>query len=102
MTDTFTIPPSIPLHMKSTAAELDNCCPICLESWEEASYVLPCLHQFCYPCIARWADSKPECPLCKRRIVSVMPSVRTDDDFKEHVVTPSAASCVTSRHEGAP
>uniref|UniRef100_A0A8C0ANU9 RING-type E3 ubiquitin transferase n=1 Tax=Buteo japonicus TaxID=224669 RepID=A0A8C0ANU9_9AVES len=53
------------------AAELDNRCPICLDSWEEASYVMPCLHQFCYACILRWAESKPECPLCKRNVTSI-------------------------------
>uniref|UniRef100_A0A8B9FZH8 RING-type domain-containing protein n=1 Tax=Amazona collaria TaxID=241587 RepID=A0A8B9FZH8_9PSIT len=30
----------------------------------DASYVMPCLHQFCYTCILQWAESKPECPLC--------------------------------------
>uniref|UniRef100_A0A8C0C0U2 RING-type E3 ubiquitin transferase n=1 Tax=Buteo japonicus TaxID=224669 RepID=A0A8C0C0U2_9AVES len=49
-------------------------CPICLDSWEEASFVMPCLHQFCYACILRWAENKPECPLCKRRILSILHS----------------------------
>ncbi|XP_075596604.1 E3 ubiquitin-protein ligase Topors-like [Balearica regulorum gibbericeps] len=89
--------------METTATELDNCCPICLGSWEEASYVTPCLHQFCYPCILRWADSKPECPLCKRRILSITHSVQAGDDFEEHVITPFVASSVI-RHQagGAP
>uniref|UniRef100_A0A8C4V8R9 RING-type E3 ubiquitin transferase n=1 Tax=Falco tinnunculus TaxID=100819 RepID=A0A8C4V8R9_FALTI len=38
----------------------------------EASYVMTCLHRFCYPCILWWAETKPECPLCKRRIVSIL------------------------------
>uniref|UniRef100_A0A8B9YYS9 RING-type E3 ubiquitin transferase n=1 Tax=Buteo japonicus TaxID=224669 RepID=A0A8B9YYS9_9AVES len=54
-------------HMESMATELENHCPICLDSWEEASYMMPCLHQFCYTCILRWAESKPDCPLCKGR-----------------------------------
>ncbi|XP_065512992.1 polycomb group RING finger protein 2-like [Caloenas nicobarica] len=85
------------------ATELDNRCPICLDSWEEASYVMPCLHQFCYPCILRWAESKPECPLCKRRILSVLHSVRADDDYAEHVITPSVPPSVLVRQaDGAP
>ncbi|KAK4815980.1 hypothetical protein QYF61_010848 [Mycteria americana] len=44
------------------ATELEDHCPICLGSCQEASFVMPCLHQFCYPCILRWAESKPECP----------------------------------------
>jgi len=74
--------------------ELDNRCPICLDSWEEASYVIPCCHRFCFPCIQRWAESKPECPLCKRRLNSIVHSVRADDDFEEDVVRPPMASPV--------
>ncbi|NWH55173.1 TOPRS ligase, partial [Fregata magnificens] len=85
------------------ATELDNRCPICLDSWDNAAYVMPCFHQFCYACILRWAKSKPQCPLCKRRILSIMHSVRADDDFEEHVVTPPAASSVVGRRAaGAP
>ena len=62
--------------------------------------MMPCLHQFCYACIVRWAESKPECPLCKRRIVSIVHSVRADDDFEEDVLTPSAASPVVGRQAG--
>ncbi|XP_065519999.1 uncharacterized protein LOC136006014 [Lathamus discolor] len=74
------------------AMELEDCCPICLGSWEEVSYVMPCLHRFCYQCILRWAETKPECPLCKGRIQSLLHSVRADDDYVEHVITPSEAS----------
>ncbi|KAF1424745.1 hypothetical protein FQV22_0005186, partial [Spheniscus magellanicus] len=85
------------------ATELENCCPICLDSWEEASYVMPCLHQFCYNCILRWAESKPECPLCKRRVTSILHSVKADDDFQEHVLPPPAApSVVVHLTRGAP
>ncbi|KAK4817000.1 hypothetical protein QYF61_025920 [Mycteria americana] len=85
------------------ATELENRCPICLDSWEEASYAVPCLHQFCYTCILRWAESKPECPLCKRRVTSIVHSVRGDDDFQEHVIPPPAApSAVVQLRRGAP
>ncbi|KAK4816611.1 hypothetical protein QYF61_018662 [Mycteria americana] len=87
-------PPSPPQHVESMATELENRCPICLDSWEEASYVMPCLHQFCYECILRWAESKPECPLCKRRVSSILHSVQEDDDFEEHVIPPPAAASV--------
>ncbi|XP_021151109.2 uncharacterized protein LOC135577300 [Columba livia] len=84
------------------AMEMDNFCPVCQDSWEEASYVTPCLHRFCYPCILQWAESKPECPLCKRRILSIVHSVRADDDFEEHVITPPAVPSVASRQAGDP
>ncbi|OPJ77464.1 E3 ubiquitin-protein ligase Topors-like [Patagioenas fasciata monilis] len=85
------------------AVELHNRCPICLDSWEEASYVMPCLHQFCYACILRWAQSKPECPLCKRRILSILHSVLADNDFEEYVIASSAvASVIGHQAEGGP
>uniref|UniRef100_A0A8B9C2W5 RING-type E3 ubiquitin transferase n=1 Tax=Anser brachyrhynchus TaxID=132585 RepID=A0A8B9C2W5_9AVES len=49
------------------ATALDKRCPICLDTWSDAGYVLPCLHQFCFECIQRWAERKPKCPLCKGR-----------------------------------
>uniref|UniRef100_A0A8C3K6F7 RING-type E3 ubiquitin transferase n=1 Tax=Calidris pygmaea TaxID=425635 RepID=A0A8C3K6F7_9CHAR len=58
------------------ASQLEDRCPICLGSGEEPSYVLPCLHQFCYACILRWAESKPKCPLCKRRVSSILYTFR--------------------------
>uniref|UniRef100_A0A8B9BW12 RING-type E3 ubiquitin transferase n=1 Tax=Anser brachyrhynchus TaxID=132585 RepID=A0A8B9BW12_9AVES len=56
----------------SMAAALDTRCPICLDTWGSAAYTLPCFHQFCFPCIQRWAHSKPECPLCKSRLTSIV------------------------------
>uniref|UniRef100_A0A672TPW1 E3 ubiquitin-protein ligase Topors n=1 Tax=Strigops habroptila TaxID=2489341 RepID=A0A672TPW1_STRHB len=83
------VPPSPPEPVGSTAMALETRCPICLDSWEEeASYVLPCLHQFCYICILRWAENSPECPLCRRRMTSIMHSVQGDDNFQEHVISP--------------
>uniref|UniRef100_A0A8B9D2Y4 RING-type E3 ubiquitin transferase n=1 Tax=Anser brachyrhynchus TaxID=132585 RepID=A0A8B9D2Y4_9AVES len=50
------------------ATVLGTRCPICLDSWVNPSYVVPCLHRFCFACIQRWAETKPECPLCKQRV----------------------------------
>ncbi|XP_075596493.1 uncharacterized protein LOC142599489 [Balearica regulorum gibbericeps] len=86
--------------MESMATELEDRCPICLGSWEEPSFVMPCLHRFCYPCILRWAERKPECPLCKRGIRSILHSVRADDDYVEHVVTPPVTPPVVVRQAG--
>ncbi|XP_050768616.1 uncharacterized protein LOC127027143 [Gymnogyps californianus] len=64
---------------------------------------MPCLHQFCYPCILRWAENKPECPLCKREVTSILHSVQGDDNFEEHVIPPPAAPLVfIDLTEGAP
>uniref|UniRef100_A0A8B9EJR5 RING-type E3 ubiquitin transferase n=1 Tax=Anser cygnoides TaxID=8845 RepID=A0A8B9EJR5_ANSCY len=58
--------------VESMATALDTRCPICLDSWVNPSFVVPCLHRFCFECIQRWAESKPECPLCKRRVSSIV------------------------------
>uniref|UniRef100_A0A8C0ZAQ1 RING-type domain-containing protein n=1 Tax=Cyanistes caeruleus TaxID=156563 RepID=A0A8C0ZAQ1_CYACU len=46
-------------------------CPICHDEREGVAYVIPCGHEFCMGCILRWAEKKPECPLCRRLIESV-------------------------------
>ncbi|KAM8983645.1 uncharacterized protein PRD47_019577 [Ara ararauna] len=74
------------------AMELEDRCLICLGSCEEVSYVMPCLYHFCYQHILQWAETKPKCPLCKRRIQSILHSMRADDDYVEHVIAPSVAS----------
>ncbi|NXT95236.1 TOPRS ligase, partial [Anhinga rufa] len=87
------------------ASERGDRCPVCLDSWDDAAYVMPCLHQFCCPCILRWAESKPECPLCKRRVQSIVHSVRADNDFKEVVIRAAglaSASAGTRQAGGAP
>ncbi|XP_019466123.1 uncharacterized protein LOC109364032 [Meleagris gallopavo] len=68
------------------ATELDRRCPICLDTMDDASYVMPCLHQFCFGCIQRWAESRPTCPLCKCRVGSILHSVHADDSFQELVI----------------
>ena len=68
------------------ATELDHLCPICLDAMDDTSYVMPCLHQFCFGCIRQWAERRPTCPLCKGTVESILHSVRADDDFQELVV----------------
>eukprot|EP00075_Anas_platyrhynchos_P013611 XP_027302864.1 E3 ubiquitin-protein ligase Topors-like [Anas platyrhynchos] len=78
------------------ATALESRCPICLDTWDNVGYVMPCLHQFCFRCIQQWVESKPECPLCKRRVSSIVHSVQADDKFKEVVIpAPAEASLIT-------
>uniref|UniRef100_A0A8C8B867 RING-type domain-containing protein n=1 Tax=Otus sunia TaxID=257818 RepID=A0A8C8B867_9STRI len=51
-------PPGSPHQVESMATEPGNRCPICLDSWDDAAYVMPCVHRFCYQCILRWAETK--------------------------------------------
>ncbi|XP_071887615.1 uncharacterized protein [Anas platyrhynchos] len=93
--------PSSPQQVDSMATELDARCPICLDSRVNPSYVLPCLHRFCFACIQRWAESKPECPLCKRRVSSIVHSVRADNSFKELVIPPPAEAPLSAQQADA-
>jgi len=93
-------PPSPPQRVESTATEVKDRCPVCLDSWDDAAYVMPCLHHFCYWCIVRWAESKPECPLCKRGIQSILHSVQVDDDFEEVIIRPSRLTSAGTRKAG--
>lgn len=81
------VPHSPPQYRGSTDTEVEDCCPICLGSCGEPSFVMPCLHCFCYACIVQWANSKTQCPLCKRKIASILHSVRADN-FEERVTVP--------------
>ncbi|XP_071887494.1 uncharacterized protein [Anas platyrhynchos] len=89
--------PRSPLQqLESMATALESRCPICLDTWDNVGYVMPCLHQFCFRCIQQWVESKPECPLCKRRVSSIVHSVRADNEFKEVVIpAPAEASLIT-------
>uniref|UniRef100_A0A803YF46 RING-type E3 ubiquitin transferase n=1 Tax=Meleagris gallopavo TaxID=9103 RepID=A0A803YF46_MELGA len=56
----------------SMEAALDTRCPVCLDNWDSAAYAMPCCHQFCFPCIQRWTSTRPQCPLCKQGVRSII------------------------------
>uniref|UniRef100_A0A803WFX1 RING-type domain-containing protein n=1 Tax=Ficedula albicollis TaxID=59894 RepID=A0A803WFX1_FICAL len=66
-------------------------CPICHDEQEGVAYVIPCGHEFCMGCILRWAEKKPECPLCRRLIESVRFSLQ-EQKYLECVITPQGES----------
>jgi len=78
-------------------AELDTRCPICLENWDSVAYTMPCCHQFCFPCIQRWTSTRPQCPLCKRDVKSIIHTVQADDNYQELVVRPPAEASIATR-----
>ena len=77
-------------------AALDTRCPVCLDNWDSAAYTMPCCHQFCFPCIQRWTSTRPQCPLCKQGVQSIIHTVRADNDYQELVLRPAAAASVAS------
>ncbi|NXO18343.1 TOPRS ligase, partial [Oriolus oriolus] len=70
-------------------------CPICHDEQEGVAYVIPCGHEFCLGCILRWAEKKPECPLCRRLIESVRFSLQ-EQKYLECVITPQGEPPETS------
>ncbi|NWZ19934.1 TOPRS ligase, partial [Asarcornis scutulata] len=68
----------------------DITCPVCQGVPKEPSYVLPCVHHFCFGCIMRWAKRSSTCPLCRQHITSIRYSIWAEDDFLEVQVAPDA------------
>uniref|UniRef100_A0A3P8T8Z5 E3 ubiquitin-protein ligase Topors n=1 Tax=Amphiprion percula TaxID=161767 RepID=A0A3P8T8Z5_AMPPE len=58
---------------KTMSAEVspDSKCPICLDIFNNMSYLDLCLHKFCFRCIHEWSKNKAECPLCKQPFNSI-------------------------------
>ncbi|XP_007904803.1 topoisomerase I binding, arginine/serine-rich a isoform X2 [Callorhinchus milii] len=75
----------IPQGVQADASP-DAKCPICLDRFENMSYIDRCFHKFCFRCIQEWSRNKAECPLCKQPFSSIFHSVRTESDFQEYVL----------------
>ena len=47
-------------------------CGVCFDTFRMRGFILCCDHQFCYPCIQKWALSKKTCPHCSRTFTEVL------------------------------
>lgn len=66
----------------------DSKCPICLDTFNNISYLDLCLHKFCFRCIHEWSKNKAECPLCKQPFNSIYHSIKSEQDFKKYDLQP--------------
>ncbi|XP_037328618.2 topoisomerase I binding, arginine/serine-rich a [Pungitius pungitius] len=66
----------------------DSKCPICLDQFNNISYLDVCLHKFCFRCIHEWSKNKAECPLCKQSFNSIYHSINSEQDFKKYDLQP--------------
>ncbi|XP_022049419.2 topoisomerase I binding, arginine/serine-rich a [Acanthochromis polyacanthus] len=75
---------------KTMSAEVspDSKCPICLDIFNNMSYLDLCLHKFCFRCIHEWSKNKAECPLCKQPFNSIYHSIKSEQDFKKYDLRP--------------
>eukprot|EP00916_Digyalum_oweni_P015398 GHVL01025202.1.p1 GENE.GHVL01025202.1~~GHVL01025202.1.p1 ORF type:complete len:184 (-),score=29.62 GHVL01025202.1:64-615(-) len=46
-------------------------CIICTDDDVEEKGVLECGHEYCYECIARWANAENTCPQCKAKFYTI-------------------------------
>lgn len=66
----------------------DSKCPICLDVFNNISYLDLCLHKFCFRCIQEWSKNKAECPLCKQPFNSIYHSIKSEQEFKQYDLQP--------------
>lgn len=66
----------------------DSKCPICLDMFNNISYLDICLHKFCFRCIQEWSKNKAECPLCKQPFNSIYHTIKSEQDFKKYDLQP--------------
>ena len=57
----------------STTASSSNDCCICMSKpgHRELASIDGCNHQYCFNCIAKWAETENTCPLCKKRFSQI-------------------------------
>lgn len=72
----------------SAEASPDSKCPICLDVFNNISYLDLCLHKFCFRCIHEWSKNKAECPLCKQPFHSIYHTIKSEQDFKKYDLKP--------------
>lgn len=75
--------------MTSAEVSPDSKCPICLDIFNNISYLDLCLHKFCFRCIHEWSKNKAECPLCKQPFNSIYHSIKSEQDFKKYDLKPT-------------
>lgn len=46
-------------------------CPICLGTSQKHLQATPCMHVFHAKCLRDWMRRKPECPVCRLKLVVV-------------------------------
>lgn len=67
----------------------DDDCAICRDRKVNQSYLLPCMHTYCFQCILQWVRINPTCPLCKALVRKIIHSINSDSNFKEYDIRSS-------------
>ena len=62
----------------------DDICAICMGSYENMSHPNECFHKYCFGCLEEWTKIKPECPLCLKKITSIIHSFQIDGTSEKY------------------
>lgn len=61
---------NVRMETESSNACLNKTCPVCLVDFNDEEVVTTgCNHGFHHKCIKEWSFYKPECPLCKQKMI---------------------------------
>lgn len=63
------------LQQANMATQTEWSCSTCCNAEDDVAYMTPCLHQFCLGCPVWWAKRKPECPLCRQAVNTIIYSM---------------------------
>nr|CDS18282.1 transcriptional activator [Echinococcus granulosus] len=78
----------------TTDSNADDDCAICRDRKVNQSYLLPCMHTYCYQCILQWVRINPTCPLCKALVQKIIHSINSDNNFKEYDIRSSPRNVI--------
>jgi E3 ubiquitin-protein ligase Topors len=70
-----TVQPKTTTVESKTITVQHSCCPICLDTFKDKSFLLNCFHSFCFQCIKIWQKSSNFCPLCKAKMELLIYSI---------------------------
>merc|ERR1719498_147963 len=60
------------------ALEEELTCPCCCGVFFRCTACLPCLHNFCAPCVSEWVRDKGECPVCRVPVTDLVRNCAID------------------------
>jgi hypothetical protein len=60
------------------ALEEELTCPCCCGVFFRCTACLPCLHNFCAPCVSEWVREKGECPVCREPVTDLVRNCAID------------------------
>ncbi|TFY61587.1 hypothetical protein EVG20_g6997 [Dentipellis fragilis] len=68
-------------------------CTICLQPIVDRTVIPTCSHEFCFECLALWAEQSRRCPLCSQSIGGyLIHHIRSKYDYQKHYLTPLRTS----------